>query len=613
MKCWHFYGYSYGVTLSALLLSGCFGGPGFLSQNEAFQAQDAAISMSTLGEIASGSVSASSTVTQSLTAPSTSSIAGVKVSIPPGVLAIDTNILLEESAPLATGMMSQNLGITLSTSAGRAVSITADKLSSAELAKPMTLAIPINLSLLMMAEERSLVIVYRTYKDGEMFDGVIPTHKIRIVGNEVRFEIVRWGAYQPAYIPKAEEGKAQSLAEQKTEEKIITRTEIQKLPTATMSALSVNYDAATYLLTAKATLANADAEKCYIEAYDLESGERHFEWTQKPLYFDTSFEHDPDRIYAKIKMGCYLKGYGLLVETTYSTFDVPADPARKPPASSNDGPMPCPDANCTPDIVSISFGETALDLSGATESTSLSVTIEVAAGFTMDTTMGQPNNCWMFVNPYGPTPLHACGPIEPAGPNKYMRPLSVHKWTKATDKYYLWHLSWKDTNGKLHILNAGEPRMNTPAPATYQNSSLSLLGFSVTGTEVDTQAPTFITLSILAGTPARFSYSPYEATPPAGEVSSGLSYSFCYNLVHDVTQAQYNNCSTPTVASSWEAPITDWDSLPTGSYTVTEVSISDKAQNRRAYRRIQPADAYYSDISGPTSTTTSTAILTFVK
>ncbi len=613
----HSYGNFYALTLVALLLPSCFGGPGFLSQNEAFQAQDAAISVSTLGEVTSGKVSATSAVTQSLIAPSASSIAGVKVSIPPGALAIDTSILMEESAPLATGMMSQNLGITLSASAGRAVSITADKLTSAELSKPMTLAIPLNLSLLMMAEERSLVIVYRNYKDGETFDGVIPTSKLRIVGNEVRFEIVRWGAYQPAFIPKAEESKAATVVELKTEEKVITRTEIQKLPSASMSALTVNYDAATYRLTAKAELKSAEAEKCYIEAYGIENGERHFEWAQAPLYFETSFEHDPERIYAKIKMGCYLKGSGLLVESTYTTFDVPADPSRVKPTSTSGGtsggPNPCPSGNCPPNIASISFSTPQLDFSGGAEIMSVTITVEVAAGYTMNTSVGQGNDCWMFINPYAPSPLHACNPIEIAGPNKYSRQLDVHKWTKATDKYFLWHLPWKDTNGQLHILYAGDPRMNVPAPSAYQNTSLSLVGFSVTGTETDTAPPSIGSLSLITGDPARLSLSVYESTPPAGEVSSGYSYSVCYTLINDTTQGLYNNCSTAVVSSMWEASIVDWATLPAGSYSVLEVSISDKAQNRRIYRRIQPADPNYSDISGGGSTTTSTPILTFTK
>lgn len=610
MKRIHSYSNSYGIGL-ALFLSGCFGGPGFLKQNEAYEAQDAAISMVTSGEVTSGAISAAAVVTQTLTAPTSSSISGVKVSVPPGTLSIDTTIHLEESAPLATGVMSQTLGITLSATAGRAVSISADKVGTSELSRPMTLAIPLNMSLWLTGEERSLVIVYRTYKDGEVFDGVIPPNKVTVVGNEVRFDIVRWGAYQPAYIPKAEEQKAVAVVEQKTEEKIITKTEQKKFPEPKLSALTINYDSKTYIATMEATLQNAEAEKCYIEAYGIENGQRDFEWTTTPLKFEVDFSQDPHRIYVKVRMGCYLKNSGLLVETTYSTLDVPADSNRSKPNSG--GQNPCPSGNCPPNIERITLSASSLDFSGGAEELTLDVTVEISANYTMDIN-SSPNDdqCWMFYNPYGSTPLHACDPIQPLGSNKYSRKVRVHKWTKAEDKYYLWHLDWKDTAGNKHVLTAGEMRANQSAPATYQSSTLALQGFSVTNTATDVTPPTLSAVYFYSELSPYFTLTTYDSAVTPDE-ASGISIQFCYEVVHDTTQTHYFTCVTPTGSSMWTATLNMSLLKESGNYSIIEFSVSDRAQNRRVYRRVNETDSMYSDISGGTSTPTGTVIFTFTK
>ncbi len=206
-----------------VLVSGCIQGPGLFQQNGA--GASSAIESTENDGIVSGAFKAGSTATQTMLA--SGNISGSSVKFPPGSLAIDTEITLEEGASIAGGGAAAQLGLNGGMSAaGPSVVISSSVKTNANSA--FTLQIPLSGGRLAINNDPSLLIVIYKIEDaktGNFFIGIIPNSDIRIVNGQLEFDTKYFGSFQAAYV----EQKITKAIEVKTETPILTAAAQKKL------------------------------------------------------------------------------------------------------------------------------------------------------------------------------------------------------------------------------------------------------------------------------------------------------------------------------------------------------------------------------------------------
>lgn len=315
-------------------LTGCFGGPGFLTQKET-GSQSINFTVSTEGERTSATVSASATTALNINAGEGSSIAGAQVKIPPGALSIDANIFMEESDTLASGLVGQNLGITLNQAAGKSVIVSVSG-QMPTLNNPLTLSLPLaGAGLRLLAEDQAIVIVFRAYENDKTVEGVIPFSKLKIEGNAVVFDITRFGAYQPVFIPSSEMQTAEAAKVVETENKVLTKTEITALPKAEISLLTISVAGRIAHFDAKVT--GASIKSCSIEMIETNGARTSWSTAAKSSGSKT-FSDNNAAINAKARMSCLLVDGRNLV-SAFASFTVAAPEAvPQQPNESNNPP-----------------------------------------------------------------------------------------------------------------------------------------------------------------------------------------------------------------------------------------------------------------------------------
>lgn len=201
------------LAIALVSLAGCFDGPGFLRQSDASKTDKIAAAASTVvdattlsneGGVLVASLKAGSTSTQLMKASDGSAIAGATVSFPPGSLAIDTNITMEEGSSLVLEQDAASLGIgsgsnVLNTAAAVVISSSA----KVTLSQPMTVQLPLpvgaGLSLTGNELER-LVVIFKGQKSdadgGGIIFGIIPRTEIAIENGVAVIKTQLFGSYQ---------------------------------------------------------------------------------------------------------------------------------------------------------------------------------------------------------------------------------------------------------------------------------------------------------------------------------------------------------------------------------------------------------------------------------
>lgn len=524
------------ATLLALL-TGCFGGPGFLKQNEPFSVQQAAVNITAVGDRTSGMVNANSTVTQTLSAASSSSISGVQLAIPPGTLSFDANISLEESDSLANTVVSNNIGVTLSAAAGSAVSISADVNGGKELVNPMTLAIPLLTSLRLADESQILVIVYRTRKGDEVLEGVIPNSALSVVNGQVKFSIYRFGAYQPVYIPVAEKEKAVAVVEKPAVAPILTKTEMKELPPAQISPLKLEYTSDRKINVSADFNNTSLIKECFVEGQETNKPEtRERKSLGKSLSYQINFSDNSGGASGIVRIGCLLTD-GRTVSTDFTAFKLDALPTTNTSTNTTPGTPtsgmpnndPCSSATvrCNTGISSIaaylygSPGNSIVDFGGSV-ATDMQITIRfsLAAGITLDTSNSNNpvHNCWQFFSSATGKDLPVCGSpgdLVDVGGGVYERNLWVSPYS-ASGPLYLSHFSFRDTAGiryDFFPLNGQSPVNNT-----YGSTALMIPFVSLANTSPDTAAPQLLSIAF-ESTQNRYAITVNNAT---GGINSPL-------------------------------------------------------------------------------------------
>lgn len=148
------------------------------------------------GLAVSATVSASSTKAQKINASERSNLSGSSVIFPPGSLAVDTTVTMEDGVDLAADGVLAELGVKDATSVSEALVAT----SSPEIdpVQPFTVFIASTSGATLLQDISQLFVVYKVKRVGEdkIFAGIIPTSKISVSTAGVRFSVNHFGSFQ---------------------------------------------------------------------------------------------------------------------------------------------------------------------------------------------------------------------------------------------------------------------------------------------------------------------------------------------------------------------------------------------------------------------------------
>ncbi len=172
-----------------------------------------------------------------------SSAKNASVTFPPGSLALDTALSIEEGASLSSSQMLQSdLGLNESVKAeaeGTAIVISATDVSKTLIPMTITLDIP-EVTGLRLQSYGSLVVLYRVIIDGVTFSGLLPREFLNIENRYVQFQFSYFGVFQTILLTEAVPNKI----EIKTNKPIVTKKDENK---ATETATETKTDTATQI------------------------------------------------------------------------------------------------------------------------------------------------------------------------------------------------------------------------------------------------------------------------------------------------------------------------------------------------------------------------------
>ncbi len=254
------------ALMVVFLLSGCLNGPGFLSQDKAAQKTDkstrplasvialptAAVPASNQpvvlqddGAVVTAKVSKASTSAQLVQASGGSAISSSSVSFPPGALAIDTEVSVEEGESIVGGGLADELGLETDnfiSTAGAAVIVNSS--TPIDAAVPFTVSVALGEGLGLVELDRARVfIAFRVFVAAEnrYVVGAIPPSELTFLpdGN-VSFAIQFFGVYQPALSDRALEKRIVATTELQTAVTRATTTRAEAV--TTWSTPSIKFD-----------------------------------------------------------------------------------------------------------------------------------------------------------------------------------------------------------------------------------------------------------------------------------------------------------------------------------------------------------------------------------
>jgi hypothetical protein len=274
------------LALLLLFICSCIQGPG-LFQQEKSGGGVAVESKVDANGIITGEFKAGSSVTQQLTAGG--AISGSSAKFPPGALAIDTEITMQEGASIAATSLSSKLGINAGkiSSAGAAVVITSSK--SIDTSKPFTLEIPVDGAGLRLGDGfENLVILYKVEyaKEGTFYIGVIPRDKITVSGGVASFDTNYFGSYQAAIT----EVKVTEAAKTVADSPILTKIEEEELKPVKFSVSTPSVDSTARTITFSAS-ATGFKKVIYCSVFVYEDGETYVDYGDSDTASNISYTY----------------------------------------------------------------------------------------------------------------------------------------------------------------------------------------------------------------------------------------------------------------------------------------------------------------------------------
>jgi hypothetical protein len=323
------------LVAMALNLSSCLPGPGFYqnSQVDLSSGGGTAIEAMMDGDKAVATVSALSSVVQTISAPSSSSMAGVSLAISPGTLQVDMAIGLEESVGLISSAAADEMGMSFDGEAGVAINLTNDAGVSdiPSSAPPMQLNIPIFSSPLRLAGEDSSLVVFfrRAASSDSCSERIFPPSTFEKQGSAIAIGVRRFGAYQPLWVPTKE--LEQKLGDATDADgsfvierqgcKVVTKAEEKKLPPVSISDVTIEKDGLVARFSAK--VEGDNVRSCYLFGKDIVSGRTFKKENDKPL-FRVDFSGHQKAVDARVAIGCNFES-GRNIETNFKSFKLGLD------------------------------------------------------------------------------------------------------------------------------------------------------------------------------------------------------------------------------------------------------------------------------------------------
>ena len=221
----------FATLLLPFLVSGCLPGGFFTSKkspSEGASGTSAMVSTEKDG-LVTGRLDPNASGTQTLDASGNSAIAGASIAFPPGSIALETDISLEEGADILSDGVLASLGIAGGdvSAAGNAVLLESSVAQDAT--APFTVSILTSTTAtLSMLQSGELAILYKVIKNdqgGQLFVGFIPPSEIKIDGNKLIFATKYFGSYQAVNV-KTDVTK---IVEKPTTEPLVGRSDVGKL------------------------------------------------------------------------------------------------------------------------------------------------------------------------------------------------------------------------------------------------------------------------------------------------------------------------------------------------------------------------------------------------
>lgn len=286
------------ILLPSFLLSSCLDGPGFFKQDSSVTSPAIEVVPDFEEDgIIKAKVDANSNITQLVSASSDSEVSGSSISLPPGSLAVATEITLEEGTNLATASMSTELGLSNNSLSGASNPLVITSSEEIDAVQPFTLAIPIGLELNLAESLDNLAVLYKVKKmdqGGKMVSGVYPKNKIEIKDGAAYFETKYFGSYQLVYT----ETVIEKEKEVETDTPILTKAVEKKMTPISWSAITASYDEPSRKLSVSATVTGLGALTQCTAIFDQDKATpyEHIEETSSPI-FDLEIPSDIDGTY----------------------------------------------------------------------------------------------------------------------------------------------------------------------------------------------------------------------------------------------------------------------------------------------------------------------------
>ncbi len=229
------------AIVATLLITelGCFRGKGeILRRGGTSQNSKLSVATTDSNGVTVATISSKSTMTQEVKAGEKSSASGTIVSFPPGSLAIDTEIKIDESVVLTSAAFSAQLGIDGTvTAAGKPVTV--QSLSDAQVLQPFTISIAVSNGGTQLADSNflsRLIVLYkgRDITTNAVVAGAVPPSELTLSNGTVTFSTHVFGAFQPVLTvqPMVSAPKQITLPEAK----ILTKREAVVLPTIAIAS-----------------------------------------------------------------------------------------------------------------------------------------------------------------------------------------------------------------------------------------------------------------------------------------------------------------------------------------------------------------------------------------
>lgn len=253
------------LLVGAAMHSSCFDGPIMFSQtgNSALLNRDTIEApKSDADGVVTAKFDATSDKTQLVSVSSSSTIQSSSLAIPPGALAVDTDITMEEGGSLASHSTTSELGLAGNSFNQSGAAVVIESSIAMDTASPMTISIPLPSSSslnLTSPDWTNLVVLYRVVSiadNGANKSGVMTAASLTVnQDGTVSFPISHFGIFQAVVTAK----KVEAAVEVITEKPILSKRSEARIPLAVWSSIGQKFAADTRKMTLSASVSEVSS------------------------------------------------------------------------------------------------------------------------------------------------------------------------------------------------------------------------------------------------------------------------------------------------------------------------------------------------------------------